>query len=50
VNLAVRQNVLAFFADLNQAYWIKENRKNWLQTVAAVEKLRSGGSASRVQQ
>jgi hypothetical protein len=50
VDPAVRQNVLAFFSDLNQPYWTKEKRKEWLETVAAVEKLRSEGTASRVQQ
>jgi hypothetical protein len=47
---SVRQNVLAFFSDLNQPYWTKENRKDWEETVAAVQKLRSEGSAARMQQ
>jgi hypothetical protein len=50
VDPSVRQNVLAFFADLSQPYWTKEKRKEWLETVAAVEKLKSEGSASRVSQ
>jgi Zinc dependent phospholipase C len=50
VNPALRQNILAFFADLNQPYHTKANRKDWQETVAAVEKLKSEGSASRVQQ
>lgn len=37
----VRQNVLAFFNDLNQPYGTKENSKEWQATVAAVEKLRA---------
>jgi hypothetical protein len=50
VNPDVRQNVLAFFSDLNQPYWIKEKRHEWIETVEAVEKLKSEGTASRVQQ
>jgi hypothetical protein len=49
-NLAVRQNVLAFFNDLNQPYWTKEKPDEWRETVAAVGKLKAEGSASRVQQ
>jgi len=47
---SVRQNVLAFFSDLNQPYWTKQKREEWLETVAAVEKLKSEGAASRMQQ
>jgi hypothetical protein len=37
----VRENVLAFFSDLNQPYRTKDDPKEWQATVAAVEKLRS---------
>jgi hypothetical protein len=50
IDPAVRQNVLAFFSDLNQPYWTKQRRHEWIETVEAVEKLKSEGSASRVQQ
>jgi hypothetical protein len=50
VNPAVRQDVLSFFGDLNQPYWTKERKHEWLQTVTAVQKLKSEGTASRMQQ
>lgn len=46
----VRENVLAFFKDLNQPYSTKEDPKEWQATVAAVEKLRSSGAAARTAQ
>jgi hypothetical protein len=42
---AVRDNVLAFFQDLNAPYTIKKNPKKWQETVAAVERLRSHRAA-----
>lgn len=50
VNPAVRRNVLAYFGDLNQPYWTREKRKDWIETVAAVQKLKAEGTASRMQQ
>jgi hypothetical protein len=48
---ALRQNVLAFFSDLNRPFATKRDKKNWQKTVAAVGKLKtSQGTASRVQQ
>jgi hypothetical protein len=43
----VRENVLAFFSDLNGPYRTKDDPKQWQATVAAVEKLRSTDAASR---
>ena len=50
VDASVRQDVLAYFNDLNQPYRTKEKPKDWQNTVAAVEKLKSEGTAARVQQ
>ena len=43
----IRENVLAFFSDLNAPYRTKDDPKEWQATVAAVEKLRSTDAASR---
>jgi len=43
----LRENVLAFFKDLNQSYATKGEPKEWQETVAAVEKLRGSASADR---
>jgi hypothetical protein len=37
----VLENVLGFFSDLNQPYATKEDPKQWQNTIAAIEKLRS---------
>lgn len=50
VDAGVREDVLAFYSDLNQPYSTKENPKDWQAAVAAVEKLKAEGSAARVQQ
>ena len=42
----LRDNILAFFNDLNQPYATKEDPKDWQDTVAAVEKLRAASSTS----
>lgn len=47
---ALRQNVLAFFADLKGPFATRRTAGAWRQTVAAVEWLRAQGTASRVQQ
>ncbi len=41
VDPKLRENILAFFKDLNLATAVKEDPKEWQATVAAVEKLRS---------
>lgn len=41
VDPIVRDSILAFFEDLGQPYKIKADPKEWRETVAAVEKLRS---------
>jgi len=43
----VRENVLAFFGDLNGPFRTKDDPKQWQSTVAAVEKLKSTDAASR---
>lgn len=50
VDAAVRQNILAFYADLSQPYATRKNPEEWQETMAAVAKLKSEGTASRVQQ
>jgi len=40
----VRNNILAFFKDLNGPYRTKDDPKEWQSTVAAVEKLRAAQS------
>jgi hypothetical protein len=42
----LRDNILAFFKDLNQPYATKDDPKEWQATVAAVEKLRAGSSVA----
>ena len=50
VDPLVRQNVLAYFSNLDQPYWTKEKRKDWIETVEAVQKLKAERTASRMQQ
>jgi hypothetical protein len=43
----LRQDVLGFFSDLSQPFTTKKNAKEWMKTVAAIEKLRAAvGSQS----
>lgn len=44
VDPALRRNILGFFNDLNQPHAAKRDAKQWQQTIAAVEKLRSAAS------
>jgi hypothetical protein len=46
VDPKVVENVLAFYKDLNQPYATKDDPKQWQQTTAAIDKLRSALSAS----
>jgi hypothetical protein len=41
VNPDIRANVLKYFSDLSQPYTVKKDRKRWVKTVAAIEKLKS---------
>jgi hypothetical protein len=41
----LRNNILAFFKDLNQPYATKEDPKEWQETVTAIEKLRGAAPA-----
>ncbi len=41
IDTKIRADVLAFFSDLNQPYATKKNKKEWKETVAAVERLRA---------
>ena len=50
INPEVRENIVAFFAELHQPFRTSENPKQWAETVAAVAKLKAQGTASRVQQ
>jgi len=47
VDPKLRDNILAFFKDPNQPNATKEDPKEWQETLAAVEKLRSPVSADR---
>lgn len=47
---ALRQNVLAFFADLKGPFHTRARAWEWRQTVAAVERLRAQATSPRVQQ
>ncbi len=49
-NQTARSNVLAFYGDMSRPNWAQTDRHEWRRTVAAVGKLRSEESASRVQQ
>ena len=40
VDPKTRADVLAFYADLSQKFATKKNKKDWVKTVAAIEKLR----------
>jgi hypothetical protein len=44
----VRENVLAFFGDLNGPFRTKDDPKQWQSTIAAVEKLKGMDAANRV--
>jgi hypothetical protein len=46
----IRQSVLAFYSDLGQPYSTRQEPEEWQKTLAAVNKLRSVGTATRVQQ
>jgi hypothetical protein len=43
----VRENVLAYFSDLNQPFRTKDDPKEWQATVAAIEKLRGVRAATK---
>jgi hypothetical protein len=45
-NAGVVQDVLAFFTDLNQPFDTKKKPKEWRDTVAAIEKLRTAAPAA----
>ncbi len=47
---AIRDNILAFFSNLDQPFAKVDGVKDWQATVAAVQKLRTEGTASRVPQ
>jgi hypothetical protein len=47
VSADVRENVLAYFNDLNGPYRTKDDPKQWQSTVAAVEKLKGADAANR---
>jgi hypothetical protein len=51
IDPALRNNVLAFFSDLDQPFATKRDKKQWQKAVAAVGKLKQPqATASRVQQ
>jgi hypothetical protein len=47
IDAKLRDNILAFFKDPNQPNATKEDPKEWQQTLAAVDKLRTSVSADR---